>query len=79
MLPPISLSPVDAIIQEENPQTLIDSAVSTRLFEDDTIQSLWAQGVVIDEDWRRARDSVRDRDRSSLPEIAQKLKQISQN
>lgn len=39
------------------------NANSSRLFEDDSLQSLWNEAFMADSDWRRARNAVKARER----------------
>lgn len=74
LLPPISLSHANTLTQNSIPEGSRDTAADIRLFEDDEIQSLWAQGVLADKVWQKARDSVKVGERSFPPDIAQNFK-----
>lgn len=74
LLPPISLSHANTLTQNSIPAGSRDTAADIRLFEDDEIQSLWAQGVIADKVWQQARDSVKIGERSFPPDIAQNFK-----
>lgn len=50
-----------------------DPASQIGLFDDDELQALWCRGVEMDEDWKRARNAVQNRDRGFPPEIAHKM------
>ncbi|KAI0991214.1 hypothetical protein K3495_g16973, partial [Podosphaera aphanis] len=58
--------------QNNNKET--DPAALARLFEDDEMQSLWAIAVEKDKDWIRAREAVRNGERSFPPDLALKFK-----
>lgn len=73
LLPPISLSPANIQNRNSTSEEKVDSAANMKLFEDNEVQSLWAQGVIADEDWRQARDCVKAGERGLPPDIVQKF------
>ena len=68
------MSHANTLTQNSIPAGSRDTAADIRLFEDDEIQSLWAQGVIADKVWQQARDSVKIGERSFPPDIAQNFK-----
>lgn len=73
LLPSVRIHP-SAIRLESTDETVGDDpAALARLFEDDSMQALWKQGVESDKDWRRARDAVSAGERGFPPDLAFKL------
>ena len=59
--------------KDDNPENS-DAAAHARIFDDEELKTLWANGVGADKDWRRARNSVKAGERGFPPEIAQKFR-----
>lgn len=56
-----------------NNEEIKDPAANAKLFDNEEIQNLWKQVVESDSDWRRARDTVRNGERSFPPDLSLKL------
>lgn len=74
LLPAVSLNKINTVKINSIRSNDTDPAALAKLFEDDSMQSLWAIAVEKDKDWIRARNAVQEGERSFPPDIALKYK-----
>ena len=73
LLPSLSALPTKVESEAHSSDLEVDPAALANVCDDEEVQALWKQGVITDNDWRRARDAVREGERVFPPDLVQRF------